>query len=139
MDIRERTYLPSGWRQDHTRLQITNRSSDEDEVQIMEEGEEVVTINCHYAVCGCCDGRGTVVNPSIDAHGIGAEEWNEWDPEEREGYMKGRYDIECPHCEGKRVVLTPNEDDPGIKVLHQAWHDEASYRAEVEAERRMGA
>ncbi len=96
-----------------------------------------------YAVCETCEGRGTHVNPSIDAHGIGAEEWaNDWDDEEREAYHSGRYDVSCAECKGVRVVEVLDEERAESEVI-AAWNqwqrDSWSSYAESEAERRMGA
>lgn len=53
----------------------------------------------------------------------------------------------CETCKGQRVVLVPDEDackvDPEAAQTLQAYHahrrEEAAYRAECAAERRMGA
>lgn len=119
-------YLPAGWTADNNKLTITDE-------------ETGTIIHCDFIACTGCGGRGSCVNPSVDSHGIGAEEWEtEWDIEEREGYLSGQYDIPCPRCGGLRVILQPQEDDPNSGMLERAWRDEANYRAEQEAERRMG-
>jgi hypothetical protein len=58
-----------------------------------------------WEVCDLCDGEGKVVNPSIDANGLTAEDF-------AEDYFRGRYDITCPQCRGRTtipVVENPNE------------------------------
>lgn len=100
-------------------------------------------IPAKYEVCGTCSGKGNHVNPSIDAHGITSEEWaNDWDDEDREAYHEGRYDVQCYECGGQRVVPVPNEDRATPEMM-KAWEDlvsdDGEYRAECEAERRMGA
>ena len=60
-------------------------------------------------VCPRCDGRGSYVNPSIDAHGISPEEFHE-DPDFAEDYFRGSYDITCVECNGTNVVLKPNKE-----------------------------
>jgi hypothetical protein len=80
---------------------------DEDGEYIEDEVEVFVT----YDVCPTCDGIGHYVNPSIDSHGISADEWyGEWDEEERDCYMSGGYDITCNECGGSRVVAVVDED-----------------------------
>lgn len=108
-----------------------------------EDGIEIeAAIPGKYEVCSRCEGAGTHVNPSIDGHGISAEEWaNEWDPEEREDYLRGVYDVQCEECAGLRVVLVPDRDvaDP---VLLQIWDEqqqqEAEWRREQAYVQRMG-
>ena len=59
-----------------------------------------------YEVCGCCGGRGSVVDPNIDCGGITPDEFAD-DPDFEEAYFNGRYDIPCPECRGLRVVRHP--------------------------------
>ena len=105
--------------------------------------DEGLHVPVRFGVCETCEGRGTHVNPSIDAHGIGAEEWmHDWDDEEREGYLNGRYDVECAECKGLRVVevLDENTAADEVKAAWDNWLAESwSSWAEQEAERRMGA
>jgi hypothetical protein len=54
-----------------------------------------------YKVCETCNGKGSHVNPSIDASGITADDMYDMD---MEAYMDGDYDVECYGCFGKRVV-----------------------------------
>lgn len=94
-----------------------------------------------FAVCHRCQGEGTHVNPSIDGHGISADEFAE-DPDFEESYRAGHYDVQCEQCEGLRVVPEVDEDACSPEVL-AAWREkceaEADYAAECAAERRMGA
>jgi len=96
-----------------------------------------------FEVCGTCLGAGTHVNPSIDAHGITSEEWeNDWDEESREAYRSGGYDVTCSECNGLRVVPVPDESratPEAMKAWEEIVKDDAQYRAECESERRMGA
>jgi len=117
-----------------------------------------------YAVCPRCRGEGSHVNPSVDGHGITAEEMDELGPEFFEDYMGGLYDVACERCEGKRVVpqcaregcTNPTEQgfwystiDERLPFQHcfdhfmasekSSWQEEMEYQAEVAAERRMGA
>ena len=87
-------------------------------------------------VCPTCNGKGVHVNPSIDAHGISPEEFDE-DPDFYRDYMKGVFDAQCYGCAGIRVVPIPNEDtDIGRRVIAK-MQDQAEWaREEAEALRR---
>jgi hypothetical protein len=63
-----------------------------------------------WIVCPVCDGEGTTVNPNIDANGLTREDFDE-DPDFREDYMSGVYDITCAACHGKRVVKQSRIDE----------------------------
>ena len=52
------------------------------------------TVNCYQ-----CDGKGTMVNPSIDAGGLSYDDFYD-DPDFEEAYFSGRYDIQCSACRG---------------------------------------
>lgn len=54
-------------------------------------------------VCPRCDGTGTHVNPNIDGHGISPDEFNQ-DPDFKEAYFRGDYDVTCEECHGRNVV-----------------------------------
>jgi len=56
-----------------------------------------------YEVCPVCRGKGTTVNPSIDAHGLTREDFAE-DPDFAEMYWSGGFDQPCRACDGLRVV-----------------------------------
>lgn len=67
------------------------------------EGSSIHVLPARYEVCTTCRGKGKHVNPSIDAHGISREEFDE-DPDFMEDYLSGFYDVTCYECHGKRVV-----------------------------------
>lgn len=84
------------------------------------ECEEEIEVPIIFAVCPTCEGRGKHVNPSIDAHGITAEEWDrDWSYEDRENYISGFYDVSCYECDGDRVVPEINEKFVDKKVLER--------------------
>jgi hypothetical protein len=56
-----------------------------------------------WEVCSVCRGNGQHVNPSIDAHGITWEEFDE-DPDFKEEYFSGLYNVTCYECKGLRVL-----------------------------------
>lgn len=98
-----------------------------------------------YEVCQVCCGRGTHVNPSIDAHGISAEEFHE-DPDFAEDYHRGTFDVTCYACHGARVVPEIDHDSckwtDELKKAYEKFEDYqvgvAQSRREEEYERRMG-
>lgn len=100
-------------------------------------------LRLRYSVCPTCGGKGTHVNPSIDANGITQSEWaEEWDDTDREHYLSGVYDVTCYECEGRTSTLVideQNSDPKALKEAHAIFEDDADYRRTVEAERRMGA
>lgn len=95
-----------------------------------------------WVVCPTCDGKGTYVNPSIDSHGIGAEEWaNEWCDDEREMYMSGAYDVTCEECRGRTTVLNVDEKKCPkdlLELYHEQQKDLAEMRREMCNEQRFG-
>jgi len=136
MDHRDRIACYGTWYDsiDETRMEIIFLTHDE-------EGEEVENrIPATFKVCDTCEGKGKHVNPSIDAHGISAEEFDE-DPDFRESYFSGNYDVTCYECQGKRVVLKPDEDRMTAeqkKTVEERENDHYEMIQEDESERRMG-
>ena len=108
------------------------------------DGSETFKFPCTFEVCGTCQGRGTHVNPSIDAHGISREEFDE-DPDFRDDYMSGLYDIQCNECQGRRVVPVVDEshlsDDQqrALRVINDRARGDAEYDRMSYLERMMGA
>lgn len=99
--------------------------------------EEKVEVPFEFIVCTLCNGKGTHVNPSIDAHGLTREDFEE-DPEFHESYFSGFYDISCNLCGGSNVI--PKCLDPKVQEsIDEARRESQQYHDEVEAERRMGA
>lgn len=74
-------------------------------------GDEEITTDLPvvYSVCPRCEGTGTHVNPAIDGNGLTREDFDE-DPDFRDDYMSGVYDVACYECGGKRVVAHPDYD-----------------------------
>ncbi len=72
-----------------------------------------------YQVCPQCQGEGRIVHPALSCPS--SEDWS--DPDFRENYMTGAYDIECPCCKGKRVVTT--DDIKSYKEDLQIAHEMA--------------
>ena len=95
-------------------------------------------------VCPTCGGEGKHVNPSIDAHGLSREDFDE-DPDFARDYMSGVYDVPCYECRGNNVVDVLDEEalkhfDPELFKEWREWLDSA-YETEAiyASERRMGA
>lgn len=86
-----------------------------------------------YAVCGTCDGRGTHVNPSIDAHGISSDEFDD-DPDFRENYFNGMYDVTCYECYGKRVVPNIKSVLPEFKKRSERREFNRALEAKLESD-----
>ncbi len=108
--------------------------------------EEVETkIPAVFEVCDGCRGKGTHVHPDIDGNGISQDEWADWDFEDRENYMSGRYDVVCRTCGGERVIKVVDWDylkthDPKLMEEYERYLDEeAAYHRMCEMERRYGA
>lgn len=100
----------------------------------------VHTLVMRYQVCPVCQGRGTHVNPSIDCGGLSDEDFRD-DPDFRDDYFGGAYDVTCYTCRGNRVVPEPDEgacDPEALKVWRERERERAAYAAERAAERRMG-
>jgi hypothetical protein len=97
--------------------------------------EEEIEVPIKFEVCPTCEGKGKHVNPSIDAHGITADEWDsDWSYEDRENYMSGFYDVSCYECGGDRVVPEINEDFVDKKILER-YNDRVQFLAEEARER----
>ena len=108
-----------------------------------DEGDysEEVTLPAKLEVCYGCHGTGSHVHRAIDGNGITGEEWAEWDPEDREDYMAGRFDVTCEDCHGRNVMPVVDWDnvpDKTAERVHKHLEWEADYAAECEEERRMG-
>ena len=107
-----------------------------------DEGEEEeLPVKLMREKCDLCDGTGRVVNPSIDCDGLTSEDFDE-DPDFREDYFSGVYDIPCTKCKGERIVIELDRDETKPEVLKviDAWEkEENDYRRTVAAERAMGA
>ena len=63
----------------------------------------------HWTLCPLCRGKGTVVNPSLDAGGLDMDGWRGEDPDFVEDYLSGAYDITCPQCLGRTTVAVCDE------------------------------
>lgn len=87
-----------------------------------------------WAICDCCDGSGTRGNPAF-SNGITSSEWAEWDEDDRDDYMAGRYDVACGDCGGSGKVKQPipgRLDFSQLRILAEQRRDE---RIQAESDR----
>lgn len=110
-----------------------NEATMEATVDVYDADTDEIEVRFKFEVCGTCNGKGSHVNPSIDAHGIGREEFDE-DPDFEEAYFAGRYDVACAECGGKRVVAVTDDERVNEMIADRAECDRIQA-----AERAMGA
>lgn len=117
-----------------------NCEPDADHILHLADGTEH-TLPTRWIVCPVCNGKGTHVNPSIDAGGLSAEDFHD-DPDFAEAYLAGEYDQTCNRCTGRTTVREVDLERlaPELrKVYARQLRADAEYRAEVRAERMRGA
>lgn len=126
-----------------------NRDVDERRMVIRWEADndkgETVTheFPARFEVCPTCDGKGTHVNPSIDASGYYPDEDEDYydDGEDGSPYERVVYDVPCGTCSGKRVVLEIDRRaaDPDLLRRYDDYlDDQRACEAERLAELRAG-
>lgn len=106
--------------------------------------EMVVEIPIKLEVCQSCQGRGKMVNPSVDGDGWTRHDFDE-DPDFEEAYFSGDYDILCPNCGGDNVEACP--DKSRMTPEQAGWwntycknaRDRHMSYLESQAEKRFGA
>ena len=110
------------------------------------EGDESTsyTLPVKMEVCPTCNGRGTHINPSIDASGIteDSDMWEDCDEYGENNYLSGRYDVTCYTCKGRNVVASIDRkgaDKKALKVWESREREEREYQATCRSERLMGA
>lgn len=115
-----------------------------------EENEILVQFPCKKEVCPTCEGEGFVLRGGLRGAVFSAEEFYEVfeDEEDRAEYFRpgGRYDEPCDTCQGRNVVSVVDEEacarDPELTrwlgMYRRQQEEEAQFRREEEAERRMG-
>ncbi len=119
-------------------IQYVDASTPEDKYGV---DEIVHDLPGRWAICPNCNGNGQHDHPAF-SNGITSSEWAEWDDDDREHYMNGRYDVQCQDCEGSGKVLEVDEDRVDLellKVYHKHLEEMRIHRMECESERRMGA
>lgn len=89
-----------------------------------------------WDICPRCSGNGTHDHP-VFSNGLSQEDFDE-DPDFKDAYMRGEYDVVCGECNGSGKVLVPNEDamNSAERVLFEKY---VEARAEDARERRADA
>lgn len=126
MDARDTAHLGRWWKAVNGRTATVE----------IDDGREV-SVPVEYEVCPTCGGAGSYVNPSIDSHGISAEEFYE-DREFAEFYVSGIFDIQCVLCRGQNVVPVCMDEEVARRIEEDIQF-KFEYAAEVAAERARGA
>lgn len=110
-----------------------------------ETAEVEIDLPAKYEVCDLCHGEGKHVNPAVDGNGLTQEDFDE-DPDFREAYFSGVYDVRCEECQGTRVMLEVDEAACKAQGLEKELAAYFQYRRDMDAvdaamaeERRMGA
>lgn len=105
--------------------------------------DETMTLPSKFVVCWRCRGRG-VHDHGAFSNGISPEEFAE-DPDFREDYFNGMYDVTCTECKGRRVLAEVEREylNAEQQVFMTHWDEseraEAEYQSMCKAEREMGA
>lgn len=102
------------------------------------EDGEPIPLPYRFEICSVCDGHG---RSSAYLGAYTASEMDEQGPDFHDDYMSGVYDRTCDECSGDGKVMvadTRRMTPEQITALQAEEDDEAEWRAEVEAERRMG-
>jgi hypothetical protein len=109
------------------------------------EGDESTsyTLPVKMEVCPTCQGRGTHVNPSIDAGGITEDDEDFWHDDEDENWGGSRYqnDITCQTCGGRNVVAgidRSHSDKEALAVWDDRCEEDADYERICQMERMLG-
>lgn len=85
-----------------------------------------------WAVCPICNGNGKHVNPSIDAGGLTREDFDD-DPDFRDDYLAGAYDVPCNHCGGRTTVPAVDEAATDARLL-ALYREQERDRAQARAD-----
>lgn len=107
-----------------------------------DDNEYEVKAPARWEICERCSGEGHHSNPAIDGNGITQSEWAEWDPEERESYMSGGYDVPCEECGGPGKVLVVDQvafkeqNAEDFRKWRKSERDDEDYRAMADSEAR---
>jgi hypothetical protein len=84
-----------------------------------------------WEICSHCRGDG---KSSSHLGAFTSSEWNEMDIEWQELYIAGRFDQDCPHCEGGKVKVP--DWSRMTKAQRKKWNAQCRAEAEVYAEER---
>ena len=107
--------------------------------------ENTIRLRAERIVCPTCNGSGSHVRRDIDDSMLVETMMDEGDYDGMDSYYRGGFDEVCTHCNGRNVVDEIDWDTfekvyPREYKLVVDWEQsERDDRAEMEAERRMGA
>lgn len=101
---------------------------------IRDSDDNELSLPCSFVVCDRCNGTGVHDHPAF-SNGISQDQFDE-DPDFRESYMKGHYDVPCSECEGNRVVASPDRERCTPEQL-EALESHYACQREASAERHM--
>ncbi|MBO2006619.1 hypothetical protein J4732_03390 [Serratia marcescens] len=93
-----------------------------------------------YIICHQCEGHGTMENPAFE-NGFTQSEMAEWEPEMREKYFAGAFDVRCNVCAGDGKLSVPNVAAMSFRttVLAARRRDERLQAADERLSRRERA
>jgi hypothetical protein len=101
-----------------------------------DDGDEAeVELPVRMEVCPDCEGHGSVMNEVMRQHAYTREEFEEtfWDDEDREAYLTrgGKYDVQCPTCDGRNVV--PVVDEPRLAAPQRVIYEQIQKQGDAAA------
>lgn len=104
------------------------------------EGEEYYHILCpaKRVICHGCDGDGTELRGGLKGAAFSQEEMDE-DPDFRESYFGGDFDVACSVCNGEKIILEHEEKglpDNIMADFERADRERREHEAEVAAHAR---
>ena len=89
-------------------------------IDAMKDGDiPTVSLSTVWVICDYCGGEG---GHSRRFGAISAEDFAEWDEDDRHAYLSGRYDQYCEACDGSGKVRILDEDALPVEV--QEWIEE---------------
>lgn len=100
--------------------------------------EELIELPAVWTVCPRCKGSGSHVNPNIDGNGLTAEDFAE-DPDFKEDYFSGIYDVTCYECNGRTTIPIVDEakfSEKQKKIYEEAMISYSNYLTELRYQER---
>jgi len=99
-----------------------------------------IIVGGHMAVCPTCQGTGTHDRTDIDCSQLVDDMHSDGDVDGLENYFSGGFSQVCVQCNGKNVVLAPNNvPEWASKAMYEWDADARSDAAYAAQERAMGA
>lgn len=95
-----------------------------------------------FELCPRCEGAGKHDHPAFE-NGLTQSDFEE-DPDFREEYLAGRYDVPCEECHGQRVVVVPDcerlspEEKEVLNSYQEMMAEDARERAHERRMARLG-